>query len=226
MSTEWIHVITATKLPVPRGSNSTPFEFYADGFDPNIDTPFGPEHESMFLPVTRVAQPTVNNVLYKLVQYQTTGANGVDYPGHYIDPDWIVEWEQLDQDIAVSQKLKINELLADRDTNVADGFTVGPFQFPLTEHFFRLMADRLRWLEDAIAAVYQAPDGHTVTSNDEITFSDLSGKQVSVGYDTLKQRFIEFGYEYLLMNEVVVNKTDAINAATTPAMVDAVSWSF
>jgi hypothetical protein len=218
---EWIHVITASKLPVPRGSGNSPFEQYADGFDPNVGTPFGPDKESMFLPVSRPAAPVVNEVLLKVVQQSTVGANGIAYPGEYTDPTWTVGWDELPQDLAVSKSAKTAQLYKARDTHVATGYQVGngTFRFPLTEDFHKVLLDRYNWLNLAVSQL-------AVPSNTKITFSDLNDKEVSVGVDTLKTHCIQFGIAYLGMNEKVVKARASIVAAATPAAVNAVTWTF
>lgn len=219
MSNKWIHVVTASKLPIPRSGQASVFENYDDGFDPNVGTPFGPDKESMFLPVVSPTAPSVNDILEQSAKVQTTGADGHEYHGEFIDPEWVQSWQTLPQDIETSRELKTALLESDRDVFVADGYSVGPFSFPLTEHFFRLLADRLKWLEEAIAAL-------EVPSNTNLTFSDLADKEVSVGVDTLRSHFISFGKDYLGMYEKDVTARDAIKAAADVNMVNAVTWSF
>lgn len=218
MSIEWIHVITATKVPQVRTGGSV-FEFYDTGFDPNVDTPFGPDKETMFLPVTRLEPSVINPVLEQAVLIETEGDGGQMWPGHHVDPDWVVEYNVVPQDLDESKRLKVELLTSDRDSAISDGYTVGPFQFPFTEHFFRLLADRLRWLEDAIAALQ-------VPSNTQLTFSDLSYKEVSVGYDSLKNHFVLFGKQYLGIYEKEVDARNRITAASTIEAVDLVAWNF
>lgn len=216
---KWIHVVTATHLPTPRGGSSSPYESYEDGFDPNVGTPFGSDKESMFLEVQSPAQPTVNPILEQVSQVRTVGADGNSYHGEYLDPYWVQSWEISTQLIELSKELKIEQLEADRDLFVAVGYSVGSFSFPLTEHFFRLLADRLKWLEEAVSALEVPP-------NTKLTFSDLVDKEVSVGLDTLRTHFITFGKEYLGMYEKEVAARNSIQIATTPALVAAITWSF
>lgn len=221
MSQEWIHVITATKLPIPRGGSGSPFEIYEDGFDPNVGTPFGPDKESMFLLVSRPEQPELNAVLEQAVQQSTVGANGVSYPGEYTDPTWTVGWDVVPQDLAVSREIKTGMLYRDRDIRVDIGYEVngGTFTFPLTEEFHALLIDRYTWLQLAVSQL-------AVPSNTKITFSDLANKEVSVGVDTLKTHCIQFGISYLGMNEKVVKARASIAAAETVSQVNAVTWTF
>lgn len=210
---EWIHVITETKVPEIRTGNSV-FEFYDDAFDPNVGTPFGPDKETMFLPVTRSAVPAINPVLERVELYKTAG-----HDGHYVDPDWMVEYQVLPQILDESKRIQTERLASDRDVAIAGGYQVGPFSFPLTEHFFRLLADRLRWLEEAIAALEVQP-------NTQLTFSDLGDLEVSVGYDSLKNHFVLFGKTYLGIYEKEVAARKEIAEAATIQDVDAVSWTF
>lgn len=211
--------MTTTKIPVARGLHSDAYEFFDDGFDPNDGSPFGPDKDTMFLPVIDIPRPTVSPVLERVSLVKTMGDDGVSYHGEYIDPNWEQTWAIEDQYIEVSREIKVAALEADRDTFVANGYSVGPFAFPLTEHFFRLLADRLRWLGDAVAAM-------RVPSNTKLTFSDLVDREVSVGLDTLQDHFVEFGVEYLGMYETLVAARNEIQLAATPADVDAVTWTF
>jgi hypothetical protein len=218
---EWIHVVTATKLPIPRGFPPQVFHQYEDGVDPNVGTPFGPDKETMFLLVSRPEMPVVNEVLLKVVQQATVGADGVSYPGQYTDPTWTVGWDQLPQDLAVSKSLKSSQLYKARDTYVAAGYKVGngTFIFPLTDSFLSLLHERYSLLTLMVNQL-------AVPSNSKITFSDLSDKEVSVGVDTLRDHTVNFAKAYLLMNEKVVKARAGIVAATTPAAVAAVTWTF
>lgn len=215
---EWAHVITATKVPKVRTGGSI-FEFYENGFDPNDGTPFGPDKETMFLPVVRNDPPAINPVLEVVELIKTEGDGGQDWSGHYVDPSWIVEYQVVPQTLEESRRVKTEMLASDRDVAIAGGYVVGPFNFPLTEHFFRLLADRLRWLEDAIAAL-------EVPSNTKLTFSDLGDKEVSVGYDSLKNHFVLFGKNYLGIYEKEVAARKDIAEATTIQDVAAVIWNF
>lgn len=216
---KWIHVVTDSKLPTVRGGQSSVYELYEEGFNPNVDTPFGPDKETMFLPVISPAAPIVNEVIEQVVHVMTTGEGGQQYHGEYLDPEWVQSWSVVPQELEMSRELKKLMLDVDRDAFVATGYAVGPFAFPLTEHFFRLLADRLKWLEEAVSAL-------EVPSNTQLTFSDLADKEVSVGLDTLRAHFIGFGKEYLGMYETVVAAADEIKEATTPAQVNVVTWNF
>lgn len=216
---KWIHVVTASKVPTVRGGQASPYELYEDGFDPNVDTPFGPDKETMFLPVISPAAPVVNDVIEQVVQVKTTGDGGQQYHGEYIDPEWVQSWIVIPQELEMSRELKKLMLDVARDAFVATGYTVGPFSFPLTEHFFRLLADRLKWLEEAVSAL-------EVPSNTKLTFSDLADKEVSVGLDSLRTHFIAFGKEYLGMYETMVDAMDSIESASDVGMVNNVTWDF
>lgn len=221
---EWIHVLTASKMPLKRGSQSSPFEFFADGYEPN-DNPFGPGYETQFLPVTRETPPTVNPVLLKVVQSSTVGLDDVAYPGEYdangqyAAGDWVVSYSQETQDLPVSKALKLDALATDREAAFDVGYSIGEFVFPFTETFFRQLADRHYWLDIAIN------DG-AVPSNAQITFSDRTGKEVSVGLAGLRSNFRQYGLDYLRIFEIDVDARDEINAAADPAGVDAATWDF
>lgn len=218
---EWIHVITSSKLPIPRGYPPQVFHHYEDNIDPNVGTPFGPDKETMFLTVTRVPQPVVNEVLLKVVQQTTVGADGIAYSGEFTDPTWTVGWDELPQDLAVSKSVKTAQLYKARDLHVATGYKVGngTFIFPLTDGFLSLLHERYALLNLMVSQL-------AVPSNTKITFSDLSDKEVSVGVDTLRTHTIDFAKAYLGMNEKVVKARASITAATTPTTVDAVTWNF
>ncbi len=127
----------------------------------------------MFLLVVDIDKPVINDVLEQVTAIMTTGADDKSYRGEYIDPEWVNNWSTLPQEMSLSRINKIQQLDLDRDTFVAAGYNVGPFKFPLTEHFFRLLADRLRWLGDAIATL-------KVPANTSLTFSDLEDAEVTV----------------------------------------------
>lgn len=214
----YIHVITATKVPQNRGSDSTPFSEYAS--DPNASSAFGPDQDTMFLPVEDSAQPVVNEILLNVVRVLTQSDLGADVHGEYISGDevWRKTWTTEAQDLETARSLKEFELQESEDAAVAVGYTVGQFVFPFVEEFFRLLADRHYWLDIAIT------DG-AVPANTEITFSDRQGKEVSVGLATLRNNFRQFGKEYLIIQEKTVSAGDALEASTTLAEIDAVTWS-
>jgi len=218
---EWIHVITASKLPVPRGTDASPFYFYDDGFDPNVNTPFGPDKESMFLAVSRPALPTLNAVLQQAVQQSTVGPNGASYPGEFTDPTWTVGWGVVAQDLATSRELKSAMLYRDRDTRVEGGYEVngGQLKFPLTEDFLVLLQSRYQALKLAVSKL-------SVPSNNKIIFSDLQDKEVSVGLTTLEDHVNLFALAYLGMNQKVVKARASIKAAASVEEVNAVTWTF
>jgi len=219
---EWIHVITATKLPIPRGWPPQVFHFYDDSIDPNDGTPFGPSKETMFLPVSRPEMPVVNEVLLKVVQQSTVGADGVSYPGQYDDPDWVVGWDELPQDIERSRELKTAALYRDRDARVAKGYVVSAngktLIFPLTDDFAAMLTLRQRQLELAVNAL-------EVNANQKITFADLNEIEVPVGLTTLTTHVINFSKLYWGMNEKLVKARASILAAATPEAVDSVTWN-
>lgn len=215
---KFIHVISATKIPENRGSNTTPFEDFPS--NPNDDVTFGPSQRTMFLSVDEPAAPVVNPILEQVNDTFTPDVNGVDVRGVYVGGEdlWRFTWDVVPQDLEVAREIKQLELDQAENAAVAVGYTVGQFVFAFTENFFILLADRHYWLDIAIT------DGE-VPANTEITFSDRTGKEVSVGLATLRSHFRQFGREYLTIQETSVASRDRLEAATTLAEIDAVTWS-
>ena len=215
---KYIHVVSATKTPENRGSNSTPFEDFAS--DPNDGVMFGPGERTMFLPVDEPAEPVINKILEKLTATFTDDVNGDPVHGVYVDAEtlWRFTWLVEAQDLEAARSLKLFELQQAEGAAVAVGYTAGNFVFPYTEEFFRLLADRHYWMDIAISDGEIAPGA-------QITFSDRQGQEVSVGLTTLRTNFRQFGREYLVIQETTVASVDALEAATTLAEIDAVTWS-
>lgn len=216
---EYIHVTSDTKTPENRGTSGTPFEDWET--DPNLNPAFGPDERTMFLPVDRVSSYAVNDVLVKLVATYTPDVDGKSVRGVYVPGEevWRTTWTEQDKTLEEAQSVKLGYLSADQTTALDAGYLIGNFIFPFTETFFRQLADRHYWLDIAIN------DGE-VPANAEITFSDRDGKEVSVGLAALRNNFRQYGSDYLRIFEKEVDARDLINAATTPAEVDAVTWTF
>lgn len=213
---KFIHVVSATKTPENRGSNTTPFEDFPS--NPNGGS-FGPSERTMFLAVDEPAEPVVNPILEQVTQTYTPDINGVNVRGVYVSGEdlWRFTWNVIAQNIEVARELKDFELQQAENAAVAVGYTVGQFVFPFTEEFFRLLADRHYWLDIAIN------DGE-VPANTQITFSDRVGKEVSVGLTQLRNNFRQFGKEYLVIQETSVASRDRLEAANTLVQIDAVVW--
>ena len=214
---KFIHVISATKVPENRGSNTNPFEDFPS--NPNDDVTFGPSQRTMFLSVDEPAAPVVNPILEQVTPTYTPDVNGVNVRGVYVSGEdlWRFTWTTSAQELETARSIKHLELEQNESDAVAVGYTVGQFVFPYTEEFFRLLADRHYWLDIAIT------DGE-VPANTQITFSDRTEKEVSVGLTTLRNNFRTFGKEYLIIQETSVASFDRLEAASTLTEIDAIVW--
>lgn len=216
---EYIHLETATKKPENRGTADTPFEDFDS--DPNDDLKFGPSQRTMFAPVVELPDNVFNPVLKREVALFTQDVNNIKRPGAYSPStgEWEIGYVLQDLTLEQSKGAKLGILREQYDAALAAGYTTGPYKFPFTEDFFRSLNTRQRFLSEAIAA-------GAVPGTREITFSDVTGKEVSVNLTTLTNQFINYGVAYLSIFEKEVKARDQINTATTPAEVDAVTWTF
>lgn len=220
---EWIIVRMDDHRPHLIGSNQSPFRTYADGSDPNASGEAwdGPVRLT-YLPVVNQEYPQeVNEVLQKVVATQTTGDNGIVYPGAYSDDQWVMGWELLPQDIDVSRQRKLAQLNADRDARVAQGYELdaGTFPVPLTEDMGKTLAYEADQYEKAVAA-------GAVSALSKIQFFGANGDAIEIGVESLREHSTAF---YLLrkqLNADFMNANRAIESAETPELVDAVSWQF
>lgn len=220
---EFIHVTSGTHIPTLLGSSTTPFKFYADGFDPNDGTPFGEAHETMYLQVVRPEEPTITNrVLEKAVQQQTAGTDGIMYPGAYSAPNWVVGYDLVPQDLDAAKTIKQHMLDQARDARVNSGFALQngeTIMLPLDETFLSRLQGSLSWLENAVGQLKVEP---TYT----MTFSGVNDVRVTLGLVSLREVVADFGVAYYGMNGEVVAARAAIASAEDVAAVDAVAWEF
>lgn len=219
---EWIHVVSATKIPTLLGSASTPFKFYPDGFDPNSTGSFGEDQATMYLPVHRPAQPSLNPVLEKAVLQETAGTNGDLYPGKYVAPSWAVGYDIVEQDIETSRRYKTAQLNAARDAKQQAGFTLQNGEsilLPLVPSFRDELQSALAFADQGVAQL-KIPSTYT------FTFAGIDNVSVTMGIDTLRGAVVDFCAEYYAMNGVYVAALDSITSAQTPVDVDAVTWTF
>lgn len=220
---EFIHVTSGTHIPTLLGSSTTPFKFYPDGLDPNDGTPFGEEHDTMYLPVVRPAAPTVENpVLEKAVQQQTAGTDGVLYPGAYYAPNWVVGYDLVPQALDEAKRIKAHMLDQARDVRVNAGFALQngeTIMLPLDETFLSKLQGSLSWLENAVSQLI-------VDSTYDITFSGVNDVKVPLGLVSLRTVVASFGLAYYGMNAEYVAARAAISTAEDIAAVDAVAWEF
>lgn len=218
---EWIHVTSGTHIPTLLGSSTTPFKTYPDGLDPNDNTPFGEDKETMYLPVVRPAEPTIPNpVLEKAVQQKTAGTNGIMYPGAYSAPNWVVGYDLVSQDLDTSKAIKQHMLDQDRDVRVRQGFALQNGEvvmLPLDEVFLSKLQGSLSWLENSVAQL-------KVESTYPLTFSGVDDVQVTLGLVSLRTVVADFGLAYYGMNGEYVSARASIAAANDVIAVDAVSW--
>lgn len=213
---KYIHVVSQSKVPANRGENRSPFEEFDS--DPNGDK-FGPSKRSMFLVVEEPSPPTINPITQIVTPTYTPDISGKNVLGIYIGRDsvWRLTWDVGSNDIDIARDLKAIELQQDEDAVAAVGYPTGVFVFPFTEEFFRLLQARHYWLDIAIT------DGEA-TAEAEITFSDQNGKEVSANLVLLRDYYRQFGKQFLIIFEKTVRATDAMEAATTLAEIDAVTW--
>ena len=215
---KYIHVTSDTKTPENRGTSGTPFENHAT--NPNDGVTFGPTERTMFLPVEEPAQPTVNEVLQKVEATYTPDVDGKNVRGVYVGADevWRFTWDVTDQELATARQIKQQQMDEEKAADIAAGYVVGSFVFPLEEEFFRTLGVRLDWLEKAIA------DGD-IPAGSHLTFSDRQGKEVSVTASQLRTNYKAFGQSYMTVMEKEVRTKNAIETAATLAEVNAVTWS-
>ena len=130
---EYIHVITATKVPKIR-TGSSPFEDH--GADPNNDPAFGSDQPTMFLPVSRPARPVINDITQQANVVTTVGDGGNAWPGQYLagpPEEWEVTWIITAQDLDTSKFLKQDQLNADSESFREAGIDIGPNHFRFDE---------------------------------------------------------------------------------------------
>lgn len=216
---KYIHVVSATKTPENRGSSGTPFEEWAT--DPNLNPAFGPGERTMFLLVEEPAAQTVNPVLVKLVTTYTDDIAGKRVRGEYIPGDevWRFTWTEEPQDLEAAKAIQKAALLEDQAAKFAEGYIVGGFTFPFTEDFFQLLQTRYAMLNHAITR-------NDVPGDTKMTFADRNGKEVKQTLAQLGASYSAYGVAYLTIFEKEVTARSSIEDATTPAEVDAVTWSF
>jgi len=208
----WVHVNSTSKDPVLLSGNYF-FEF-ENGFNPNDGNPFGPAGETMFLPVINIPSPPVNDVLISVTPINTNGVRG-----GYVNPNWEFGWTQTTQTLSYAKEIKLLQLETDQQTALDAGHIIGQFTLDFSEEVFQGLDSRYKFLDLAI-------NEGAAPANQTLTFSDRDGKEVSVNLTQLKTNYVAYGQAYFVILEKAVNKRDAINAATTPAQVDAVTWVF
>ena len=211
---EWLHADDEAN-PVTRVSagKTSPLETFPDGITPTAAAGFH------FIPVTRLAAPEHNAVLLKPSLIQTTYDTDKTVVGHYVAPDWVIEYELVATTLAEAQAAKLELLEADQFAAYDAGYTSGPYTFPLTEAFFQFLCVRARGLNDLITS-------GAVGANRQLTFSDIDGREVSVGLAALESACRNYTIAYLAINEIEVAARGAIGNAATPVAVNTISWSF
>lgn len=221
---DWIHVVTSTKTPTIRSGQTSPFEVYENGFDPNSDGGFGPGQPTMFLPVTKPSPPAINPITQKRAIIKTLGTDSNQYNGQYlVGPPEVWEWTWVvsEQDLSTSKQLKLELLEIDKQVAIDTGYTVGPYTIDFSEETLNFLHARLLVLERAIAFGDRGVDAST-----EITISDKNGLEVRLNVAQLESQYVNYGLAYFTIEQKAINKRDAINKATTVQQVDAVTWTF
>jgi len=222
---EWIIVRADDHRPHPIGSNASPFRVYAEGSNPNASgTPIDNGVTLVYLPVLRLAEPVapeINPVTEQAQQQSTVGDNDVSYPGAFAAPNWVVGWDIIPQDISVSRMIKTAQLNAARDARVTQGYELdgGNFPVPLTED----MGVKLAYEADQFEKAVQSGD---IPATTPIQFFGAGGQAIELGVESLRAHSTMFYLTRKQLNADYMAAVNAINAAETPVLVDAVAWEF
>jgi hypothetical protein len=217
---EWIIVRNDDKRPHLLGSNTSPFRVYGEGADPSEGGPqMDGTVEIVYLPVTRIAQPELENtILQQAVQQTTLGDNNIAYAGAYSAPEWVVGWNTVPQDIEVSRTQKTYLLDTARDARVAAGheFNGGTCRIPLTKDWVSAITTHLMMFQ---ASVEAGATGTNVT----IWFDNT---ELVIGYETFRAQAIAFYQARADLDQTYAIALRDIGLAETPAEVDEVAWTF
>ena len=216
----WIHVQKADKLPIKRGSSSTPFEEFASDPNPNYQHP---DYE--FLPViTDYTEPAYNPVQQFLRKFTTVGVDGT-YEGHHVAPNWRQEWEIVTRTLAQAKAAQLDRLQDDYQTRLEQGYLdsrAGGSNklFTLDEISFGALDHKHGWFVQAQAdGVIPAGRKASVFAADStrVQFNNLA--QFRGFYDN-------YGLTWDNINEHYYEKGDAIANANSIGQVVAVTWNF
>lgn len=215
---KWIYVTSDTKLPLRRNSGEpSPFEEYPDGFDPNSGFPV--DYEFMFLPViTDYTEPSFNKVHEYLRRYETEGVDGT-YEGHYVEPNWVQEWEVVPRTLDEAKNVKLGQLNSDYQARLDQGFVDGSFIYELSEDFLRFVSDRFYWREKALAQ-------GTITNGYKIAFTDQNGLFRDFTANALQAFYASYGKAYIDIYDLWVTNRNSIATANSLGGLDAIAWDF
>lgn len=223
---EWIHVITATKVPQKRSSQSSPFEEI--GFDPNDNSPFGPLGETMFLPVTRDTPPTVDRVLFQVVQATTLSDVGktiagafqdLSGSGGYADGDWVVDYTTPDQTLEASLAFHEADMLAAKTARLDAGYDADGHIFQLSDSGFQKISTARDYLNTKIQDAGAPP-------STKLAISDLSNVGVDFTSAQLTNHLLGIGDTISNIETERLNFFDGIALAIDAAGVKAVTFDF